>query len=100
LQFAFLDESYLAKPIHSDSLIGLSISEDILILACRFQKISVCDGWADIPSDWLWRPPLKWPILCRVGLIVPAMLCWSVTSLELTNKSGLWQVISIVALTK
>jgi len=18
-------------------------------------------------SDWLWRPPLKWPILCRVG---------------------------------
>jgi len=24
----------------------------------------VCQYWS---SDWLWRPPPKWPILCRVG---------------------------------
>jgi len=38
------------------------------VLACvRLCCLSVFSGTVLFVSDWLWRPPPKWPILCRVG---------------------------------
>ena len=34
------------------------------LFICIFLYCFVCQYQS---SDWLWRPPLKWPILCRVG---------------------------------
>jgi len=31
---------------------------------CNLQNLASCQYRS---SDWLWRPPPKWPILCRVG---------------------------------
>ena len=34
------------------------------LFICIFLYCFVCQYQS---SDWMWRPPLKWPILCRVG---------------------------------
>jgi len=36
----------------------------ITAMNCIFLYCFVCQYQS---SDWLWRPPPKWPILCRVG---------------------------------